>query len=162
MAKPPYSEDAFLNAVFHPRKHAIPGGIHKSHIKVTKGRRVARVNAWNKLPGWKQKVISSAGMQEEYLRGQATYTDAKRRLRGRAINRGITGTTRQRVVKHLVQIVSQRPYFNEDGIETRVGQMSPHQLALADAIDDFDDYLDEMAGDEFWDEDEGVNLLWYK
>lgn len=76
----------FLRYIFTPSKQAKPTGLRKKNVSGLKGgRKKARVNAFNKMPAEKQEVIRRAHLQEEFLRGEVTYTQAKAELRERAV-----------------------------------------------------------------------------
>lgn len=96
MARPRLSFESFLAHVFSPRKNAQPTGLRKTILKFTKGRRKARVNAFNKMTSVKQNVLSYSGNREKYLRGEITFTDAKRSLRNDATQRGIVKPLRRK------------------------------------------------------------------
>jgi hypothetical protein len=170
--RPPYSEEAFLKAIFHPNKSELPTGLRKVTLKASKGRRVSRVNAWNKFPAEKQRVISEAGMRERFLSGDVTYTDAKRALRRRAESLGITNpvqrSPKNRVVRHILSIIPS-PRISLPHIETNVERMTPAQRRRVESFNDGDEYINDMdyedeEGDPYWEYEEGgaeYNLLWY-
>jgi hypothetical protein len=97
MAKrPALSDNSFLAYLFSPKKNALPTGLRARPITATKGRKVARVNAYNKLPAAKQEVIRRSGLRDAYLRGEVTFTDAKKSLRPKAESLGIVKPVRTR------------------------------------------------------------------
>ena len=96
MARPSYTFESFLAHVFSPRKNVKPTGLRKSTLKGSRGQRKARVNAWNRMDAVKQNIISKAGKRDAYLRGEITFTDAKRSLRNEAVERGIARPLKRR------------------------------------------------------------------
>lgn len=96
MPRPPLSETSFLAHVFKPKTNPLPTGLRKSALKATKGRKVARVNAFNRMTALKQQIVKRSGMLEEYLNGTATFTDTKQRLRVEAVNRNVARPLRNR------------------------------------------------------------------
>jgi len=96
MARPRLSLTSFLAHVFSPKKNPQPTGLRKTALKWSKGRRKARVSAFNRMDSVKQNVLTYAGKREAYLRGEITYTDAKRSLRNDAVQRGVAKPLRRR------------------------------------------------------------------
>lgn len=96
MSRPPLSEQSFLAHVFGPKKNPLPTGLRHRTFVGAKGRKVSRLNAFNKMSALKQEVLNRAGLREDYLRGDLTYTDVKRRLRTQAVARGVVKPLRQR------------------------------------------------------------------
>lgn len=96
MSRPPLSEQSFLAHVFGPKKNPLPTGLRKRTFVGAKGRKVSRLNAFNKMSALKQEVLNRAGLREDYLRGDLTYTDVKRRLRTQAVARGVVKPLRTR------------------------------------------------------------------
>lgn len=95
--RPPLSDSSFLAAVFSPKKNPVPTGLRKRSVVSTKGRKTARVNAFNKMPSINQRVLDESKQREAYLRGDITIADAKRLLRDKAINLGIAKPLKPRV-----------------------------------------------------------------
>lgn len=87
---------SFLAHVFSPKKNPQPTGLRRSTLKVTKGRKVARVNAFNKMTTVKQQILTYSGRREQYLRGEITFTDSKRSLRNDAVQRGVVKPLRRK------------------------------------------------------------------
>jgi hypothetical protein len=110
MARPRLTDETFLSFLFKPSKNPKPTGLRKTALSgLQGGRRKARLTAFNKMPAEKQAVIRRSGSLEEYLRGQVTYTDAKRSLRSEAVSLGIVKPlpAAQRPIVH-VQFASTR------------------------------------------------------
>jgi hypothetical protein len=97
MRRPALSDATFFAHLFSPRKNPKPTGLRHRILKGTKGQRVARINAYNKMPAEKQAVIDRAGNRESFLRGEVTFTDSKRKLRETAVQLGIVKPVRQRM-----------------------------------------------------------------
>lgn len=90
MAKrPTLTTESFLAHLFSPKKNPLPTGLRARPLKVAKGRKVARVNAYNKLPAFKQEALKRSGLREKYLKGEATYTDARKILRDVAVSKNV-------------------------------------------------------------------------
>lgn len=97
MAKRPgLTEESFLAHLFSPKKNALPTGLRARPIALSKGRKAARVNAYNKMPAIKQEVFKRSGLRDAYLRGEISFTDAKKALRGKAVEKGIVKPVRSR------------------------------------------------------------------
>jgi len=96
MARPRLSLDTFLAHVFSPKKNPRPIGLRRSTLKATAGRKKARVNAFNRMTTVKQNILTYTGDREKYLRGEITFTDAKRRLRTDAVQRKIVKPLRRK------------------------------------------------------------------
>jgi len=96
MARPRLTDDSFLAHVFSPKKNARPVGLRKTSLAVTKGRRKARVNAFNRMDAVKQAILGRSGAREQYLRGEITFTDAKRSLRNSAVEKRIVKPLRRK------------------------------------------------------------------
>lgn len=90
MAKrPALTAQSFLAHVFSPKKNPLPTGLRARPVAVTKGRKAARVNAYNKLPAVKQEVIKRSGLRDKFLKGEVTYTDARKLLREVAVQNNV-------------------------------------------------------------------------
>lgn len=98
MAKrPSVTDTSFLAHIFSPKKAAKPTGLRKGKaLKVTSGRKSARVSSYNKLTAVQQEILNRAGLRESYLRGETTLAEAKRTLRPQAVSAGVAKPTRQR------------------------------------------------------------------
>jgi hypothetical protein len=96
MTRPRLSFESFLAHVFSPKKNAQPTGLRRTSLKWVKGRRKARVSAFNRMNSVKQNILTYAGQREAYLRGDVTFTDAKRSLRNDAVQRGVVKPLRRR------------------------------------------------------------------
>lgn len=100
MAKrPALTENNLLAHIFSPKKNALPSGLRARDIAFTKGRKKARVNAYNKMPAIKQEILKRSGQREAFLKGEITFTDAKKALRPKAEQAGVVKPVRQRVPK---------------------------------------------------------------
>jgi hypothetical protein len=99
MKRPVLSEGSFLAHLFHPKKVAQPTGLRKTTLKGGRGTVKRRVNAFNKLGAVQQEVLKRSGTKDTYLRGESTLADAKRKLRGTAVNLGLTTPVKPRVAK---------------------------------------------------------------
>ncbi len=98
MAKrPALSEDSFLAHIFSPKKNPLPTGLRVRPIAMTKGRKAARVNAYNKMPAVKQELLKRSGQRDAFLRGEVTYASAKQLLRVKAVTKGIVRPIRTKV-----------------------------------------------------------------
>lgn len=90
MAKrPALTAQSFLAHVFSPKKNPLPTGLRARPVAVTKGRKAVRVNAYNKLPAVKQEVIKRSGLRDKFLKGEVTYTDARKILRDVAVRNNV-------------------------------------------------------------------------
>lgn len=90
MAKrPTLTTQSFLAHIFSPKKNPLPTGLRARPIALTKGRKAARVNSYNKLPAVKQEVIKRSGLREKFLRGEVSFTDARKTLREQAVKASI-------------------------------------------------------------------------
>lgn len=97
--RPSLSEESFLAHLFSPKKNALPTGLRARSITGTKGRKQARVNAYNKMSPLKQEVLKRSGQRDAFLRGEITWTDAKKALRTAAVQKGIVKPVRVRAPK---------------------------------------------------------------
>lgn len=104
--RPALTEDSFLAHLFSPKKNALPTGLRARPIASSKGRRVARVNAYNKMPAVKQEALKRSGLRDAFLKGEVTYTDARKALRGKAEERGIVKALRARGAKAKTSALS--------------------------------------------------------
>jgi hypothetical protein len=123
--RPTLSEDSFLAHLFSPKKNPLPTGLRARPIAQAKGRRVARVNAYNKMPALKQEVLKRTGLRDAFLKGDVTYTDAKKWLRDTAVHKGIVKPTRVRQPK------PNRRISRREAIEGLYAQHILHQLRQA-------------------------------
>jgi hypothetical protein len=176
--RPRITEDNFLAHLFKPSKNPLPTGIRKTVLKGTKGQKKARINAWNKLTGRDQEIIRRAGLQDAYLRGDVNRTEAKQRLRGQAVSKGIVKPVRRRrptestrddiydTFRHVQRVLSATGRTNPDHLRMNAVLMSQHQRNEVRKIKTFDEYRAEAdSGDEKWEYtfNDGVSrsLLWY-
>lgn len=98
MAKrPALSDESFLAHLFSPKKNALPTGLRARPVVVSKGRNKARVNAYNKMPAVKQEVLKRAGLRDAFLKGETTYTEAKKALRPKAVEKGVARPVRAKI-----------------------------------------------------------------
>lgn|SRR6478735_5028854 len=86
--RPPLSEDSFLKHLFSPKKNLLPTGIRRRPLAFAKGRTKARVASYNRMSATSQEVLRRSGMRDAYLKGEGTLSDAKRALRGKAVEKG--------------------------------------------------------------------------
>ncbi len=96
MLRPALTEASFLAHVFSPKKNAQPTGLRKTALKTSKGRKAARVKAFNRMTSVKQEVLKRSGQRDAYLRGDITFTQAKQRLRAEAVIKNIVKPLRSR------------------------------------------------------------------
>lgn len=96
--RPPFSESAFLAAVFSPKKNPAPKGLRKTVLKSLKGRKATRVKLYNSMSALNQKILVETKQRDAYLRGEVSITDAKRELRQRAVDLGVARPLRARNV----------------------------------------------------------------
>lgn len=94
--RPPFSNESFLGHLFSPRRNPLPTGIRKHPISASKGRVKGRVAAYNRMTPFKQEVLRLSGQREAYLRGDATFRDAKESLRGEAVQKRIAKPLRSK------------------------------------------------------------------
>lgn len=131
--RPAFSDRSFLAAVFSPTKNPVPTGIRKRPVKGTVGRKASRVRSYNAMPPINQLVLYRSDMRDQYLRGDATLADAKRALRGAAVDLGIAKPLRSqkqtirsgsfsdpatRAYSHLVDTLSSAPTRNRVNVAT--------------------------------------------
>jgi len=95
--RPALSDESFLAHLFSPKKNALPTGLRARPVAAAKGRSVARVNAYNKMPAVKQEVLKRSGLRDAFLKGQTTYTEAKKALRPKAVAKGVARPVRARI-----------------------------------------------------------------
>lgn len=179
MAGRPILSDAnLILAVFKPSKHAVPTGIHHTTVKLLKGRKSARVRAWNKFTPLQQEVIRRTGNRDKYLSGQVTYAEAKRTLRDKGVGAGLVKRTKTStpltpiklddVAEHLINLAGQRPASKTGDISRRavrahVAKMTREQRRHALLIQNYTQLTHEIQDEDTWfNEDWEVNLLWYK
>lgn len=177
MARPRLTTESFLSHLFRPSKNALPSGIRKTTLKGKKGQKRARINSWNKMPGKNQEILRRAGLQDAFLRGDVTVTEAKRRLRIDAANQGIVKPLRRRapskavsddiygVFRHMDRIL-QTDRKNPDHLRMNAVMMSPQQRVDVKQISTFDEFRAEASSpSERWMTtfDDGVtrSVLWY-
>ena len=91
MARPRLSEESFLRFVFG--SDAKPTGLRHKTVKGPTGRKASRVTAYNRMSAEKQAIIDQTGSRDQYLRGEITQAQARRKLRERAEDLGITKPT---------------------------------------------------------------------
>src|SRR4030067_1175638 len=96
MGRPALTDQSFYAFLFRPSKNPKPVGLRHRILKGTTGQSKARINAYNKMPAERQAVIDRAGHRERYLKGETTYTEAKRTLRERAVQAGLLKPVRGR------------------------------------------------------------------
>lgn len=108
MSRPPLSDKAFLAHVFSPKKNPLPTGLRKRKIESLKGRKVARVNAYNKMATAKQEILTRTGLRDEYLAGRTTFVDARRNLRETAVNLGVVKPLKTRTPKTPINPIRAR------------------------------------------------------
>ncbi len=149
MAKrPALTENSFLAHLFSPKKNPLPTGLRARPVVQSKGRKVARVNAYNKLPALKQEVLKRSGKRDAFLRGEVTYTDAKKALRGTAVERGVVKPVRTRAPKP-------QPLSKGRARSGEVAQFLMYQLRRADK--DYDPAT-VVAGSMFIDDPDVTSL----
>jgi hypothetical protein len=165
-------DNSFLNHVFHPKTVKAPTGLRKSYLKVTPGRRLSRVNAFNKLPAVKQKVIVEAGAREDYLAGNITYAQAKGKLRTAAVKLGVTKPVRIKVsareaaYTHILDLVVEQEQINPFAIAAHVKTMRADQVRDVQKFKNYPSFKSASQGlNADWtalDADGNeINLLWY-
>lgn len=89
MKKPRLTDKSFLAHVFGPKRNPVPSGLRERKITSTKGRKTARVNAYNRMTRVNQELVWRSGLREQYLKGEVTLADAKRALRPKAVSFGV-------------------------------------------------------------------------
>jgi hypothetical protein len=89
MAKrPALTDDNFLKHLFSPKKNALPTGIRKRTLALTKGRTKARLAAYNRMSPLNQETLRRSGLRDAYLNGTVRLTDARKALRQIAVGKG--------------------------------------------------------------------------
>ncbi len=86
--RPALSEESFLKHLFSPAKNPLPTGLRARKLVATPGRSKARVAAYNRMSAKNQEILRRSGMRESYLKGDASITEAKKALRGQAVEKG--------------------------------------------------------------------------
>lgn len=167
------ANESFLNHVFHPKTVPPPKGLRKSYLKPIKGRKVSRVNAWNKLSAVKQRVVIESGQREAYLAGTVTYSQAKGKLREAAVKLGVTKpvrvriTAREEAYQHILDLVAEAEQVNPYAIAAHVKAMHANQIRDVKRIPNYPTYKaaardkhnpDWLAYDDAGNE---ISLLWY-
>lgn len=179
MAKrPALTEDSFLKHIFSPKKNAQPTGLRKRTLSGLKGRKKARLTAWNKMPATNQAILDRTGNREAYLRGEVSIADAKRQLRLKAVDKGFvkplkgaTQTTGVRTngwqVFHHLNNLNQRDKDPRQ-IAKRVNYMTESQRRKALTFKS-EENIAAAASPQYADEDDWVeidghtqNVFWYK
>lgn len=94
--RPALSEQSLLAHIFSPKKNPLPTGLRACAIALSKGRKAARVNAYNKMPAVKQEILKRSGKRDAFLSGNITFTDAKKSLREIAVEKGVAKPVRVR------------------------------------------------------------------
>lgn len=102
--RPSLTDESFLAHLFSPKKNALPTGLRARPVAQTKGRKVARVNAYNKMSAVKQEVLKRSGQRDAYLQGKATFVEARKKLRDVAVGKGVVKPVRRRGPKPPVKI----------------------------------------------------------
>lgn len=95
-ARPKLSLDSFLKHVFSPSKNPLPTGLRKKTLSGLKGRKRARLTAYNKMPAKNQRILDETGSRDAYLRGDMSLADARRMLREKAVSKGFVKPLRSR------------------------------------------------------------------
>lgn len=109
MAKrPALTEESFLAHLFSPKKNALPTGLRARPLAAAKGRKAARVTAYNKMPALKQEVLKRSGLRDAYLKGEATFVQAKAVLCPKAVEKGVARPIRVRKAKAPVVVRNDR------------------------------------------------------
>lgn len=119
--RPSLNTDTFLGHLFSPAKNALPTGLRKHPVAAGKGRKNARVAAYNRMTPFKQEVLRRSGQREAYLRGEASFRDAKEALRGEAVEKRYakplrtkkrTSPTRNAMRRRLDTLIADRIRIN--------------------------------------------------
>ncbi len=136
MPRPQLTDASFLLHVFSPRKNEQPTGLRKTTLKGAKTHRKARVNAFNKMTSVKQEILKRSGQRDAYLRGEITFTDAKRHLRVEAVRKNLVRPVRnrrsntvrptraidllERIADNIWRKTNMRPYTRRNAIDFNV------------------------------------------
>src|SRR4051812_27593157 len=88
--KPSLTDTNFLAHIFGPKRHPQPSGIRKTHLSGVKGgRSKLRLAAFNRMSPVNQEMLKRAGLREDYLKGNASLSEARRALRPQAVSLGV-------------------------------------------------------------------------
>lgn len=157
MGRPAFTEISFLAHVFKPSKNPRPTNLRKTTLKPMKGRKTARVNAYNKMDSVKQYILKLSGKKDQYLAGDISFIDAKRQLRTKAVDHNIVRPLRterrnpasrsrqtdllERIADNVWRQVHGRPYTRRGAIDHNI------ETYLTDPTEDMTGWTyDDIAG----------------
>lgn len=143
---------SLLGHAYSPSRYSVPTGLRRLSVAVTPGRKVSRVNQYNKLPTWRQHFLRTTNQREAFLRGEVTWTEAKRTARPTAIEQGLARPVRLRltgadkraaIARKLYDLTLEAPPRPDDWPSTvippevwedRYDEMTPRQQRRAEDI----------------------------
>ncbi len=158
MAKrPPLSEQSLLAYIFSPKKNALPTGLRARPITSSKGRKAARVSAYNKMPAVKQEVLKRSGQRDAFLAGTITFTDAKKLLRQTAVQKGIVKPVRARAPRSGKDKPRVGPSLRRQSID-RANEIALTLLAVLRRAGKDPSVPTVVAGSNFIQEDDVLSL----
>ena len=137
---------SLLQSVF--AKSKAPAGYSQRLRKTTatnnSKRNSRRVRSFNNLSALNQKIITTAGTKEAYLRGTTTLAESRQLLRPQAIAIGVAKpyTPKASAMAAIIAIARHPGNVDMATLKNSVSRMTQAQRRRAEAISSYDDYME--------------------